>query len=377
MGWLKLKEINMRESHIRKLMSMYKEYEDLFKGENFNLFNDSLKKNLEKSRKINIAEKMEKYKRNKVRIIDANDVEYPEKLKEVIDYPLFLYIKGEKYLNSISPKEKSLVNKERRNIAVVGTRRFTKFGKSACEKIVKELLSYNITLVSGLAEGIDTVALSTSAEKEGNMIAVVGSGLDIVYPYENKALWEKISETGILLSEYPLGTKPLKWNFPKRNRIIAGLSDGILIAESFRSGGALITAELGFSMNREIFAVPGFINYPSFEGCNILIRENKAKLVTCGEDIAKEFLWDLKRERSKVGKLTDKERAVFYQLSEEMSLEELLEKIDNTLNNTDEYKIIQENKIDVSVNDILSILMSLKLKGLITETGTAKYMRTV
>ncbi len=367
----------MRESHIRKLMSMYKEYEDLFKGENFNLFNDSLKKNLEKSRKINIAEKMEKYKRNKVRIIDANDVEYPEKLKEVIDYPLFLYIKGEKYLNSISPKEKSLVNKERRNIAVVGTRRFTKFGKSACEKIVKELLSYNITLVSGLAEGIDTVALSTSAEKEGNMIAVVGSGLDIVYPYENKALWEKISETGILLSEYPLGTKPLKWNFPKRNRIIAGLSDGILIAESFRSGGALITAELGFSMNREIFAVPGFINYPSFEGCNILIRENKAKLVTCGEDIAKEFLWDLKRERSKVGKLTDKERAVFYQLSEEMSLEELLEKIDNTLNNTDEYKIIQENKIDVSVNDILSILMSLKLKGLITETGTAKYMRTV
>ncbi|MBF1333497.1 MAG: DNA-protecting protein DprA, partial [Leptotrichia sp.] len=260
MGWLKLKEVGMKDSHIRKLMNIYKKYDELFLEENFRLFNSGLKKTLEKSRNINLENKIELYERNKVRIIDANSQGYPQKLKELIDYPLFLYVKG-KDLN------KKLDN-ERRNIAVVGTRKVTKFGKSACEKIVRELLEYDVTLISGLAEGIDTVALSASVEKDGSTVAVVGSGLDIVYPYENKILWEKISEKGILVSEHPLGTKPMKWNFPKRNRIIAALSDGILIAESFKSGGALITAELGFMMDKEIFAVPGFINYPSFEGCN-------------------------------------------------------------------------------------------------------------
>lgn len=317
-GWLKLKEAGLKDSHIRKLMNIYSGYDELFLEENFRLFNSGLKKTLEKSRNINLENKIELYERNKVRIIDANSQGYPQKLKELIDYPLFLYVKG-KDLN------KKLDN-ERRNIAVVGTRKVTKFGKSACEKIVRELLEYNVTLISGLAEGIDTVALSASVEKDGSSVAVVGSGLDIVYPYENKILWEKISEKGILVSEHPLGTKPLKWNFPKRNRIIAALSDGILIAESFKSGGALITAELGFMMDKEIFAVPGFINYPSFEGCNNLIKENKAKLITTGEDIAKEFLWDLKNRKSKTDKLTCEEKIVFLQLSEELGLEEIMKK---------------------------------------------------
>ena len=245
-----------------------------------------------------------------------------------------------------------------------------------------------MTLISGLAEGIDTVALSASVEKDGSAIAVVGSGLDIVYPYENKILWEKISENGILISEHPLGTKPLKWNFPKRNRIIAALSDGILIAESFKSGGALITAELGFMMDKEIFAVPGFINYPSFEGCNNLIKENKAKLVTTGEDIAREFLWDLKNRKNKTDKLTYEEKIVFLQLSEELGLEEIMKKIknfdmssDNNEKNRDtlfenEFRL-EKNRIDIPVNKLLSILMSLKVKGLISETGTARYMRIV
>ena len=174
-------------------------------------------------------------------------------------------------------------------------------------------------------------------------------------------LWEKISDTGMIIREYPLGTAPLKWNFPRRNRIIAGLSDGIIIAESFKSGGSLITAELGFSVDREIFAIPGFINYPSFEGCNNLIKENKAKLVTCAEDIAKEFLWDINKEKSKKTKLNEEEKKVFDYLEEETGLEELMKKIGN----------------EIPVNRILSLLMSLKVKGLITETGTARYMRIV
>ena len=274
MGWLKLKEVGMKDGHVRKLMNIYNRYDELFFEENFRLFNSELKRNLEKSRNINLDSKMEFYKRNKVRIIDANSQGYPEKLKELTDYPLFLYVKGKEL--------KKGLNDERRNIAVVGTRKVTKFGKSACEKIVRELLEYEVTLISGLAEGIDTVALSASVEKDGSAIAVVGSGLDIVYPYENKILWEKISENGILISEHPLGTKPLKWNFPKRNRIIAGLSDGILIAESFKSGGALITAELGFIMDKEIFAVPGFINYPSFEGKTGNHRGRHSKRISVG-----------------------------------------------------------------------------------------------
>ena len=166
-----------------------------------------------------------------------------------------------------------------------------------------------------------------AVENQNKVTAVVGSGLDVVYPYGNRELWEKISECGTLISEYPMGTKPLKWNFPQRNRIIAGLSEGILVVESFKSGGALITAELGFTLNREIFAIPGFLNYPSFEGCNNLIKENKAKLVTSADDIAKEFLWDLSKKNSKIEKLTEDEELVFRLLVEEMNIEEISKKI--------------------------------------------------
>ena len=173
-------------------------------------------------------------------------------------------------------------------------------------------------------------------------------------------MWEKISESGTLISEYPMGTKPLKWNFPQRNRIIAGLSEGILVAESFKSGGALITAELGFTLNREIFAIPGFLNYPSFEGCNNLIKENKAKLVTSADDIAKEFLWDLSKKNSKIEKLTEDEELVFRLLVEEMNIEEISKKLP-----------------EFPVKKLFSVLMSLKIKGLIVETGATKLLKIV
>ncbi len=362
MGWIKLKEVGMKESHIRKLMGLYKDYEELYIEENFKLFNDKLKIQLEKAEKIRIDDILEKYGRHRIRIINANAGEYPKILKELVDYPLFLYVKGKELC------ENSSFNKnqnERKNIAVVGTRKMTKFGKSSCEKIVRELIEYKITLISGLAEGIDTTALTTSVEKSGKTVAVVGTGLDIVYPYENKYLWEKICNIGTVISEYPLGTQPSKWTFPRRNRIIAGLSDGILIGESFKSGGSLITAELGFSMNKEIFAIPGFINYPSFEGCNNLIKENRAKLVTCAEDIAKEFLWDINSEKTKTGKLDGNEKLIFDNIIEETSIEELIKKLNI------------DCKKNFSVNEVLSILMSLKIKGLIMETGTAGYMRII
>ena len=226
---------------------------------------------------------------------------------------------------------------------------------------MNELANYDVTVISGLADGIDTIALKTALDKEIEVVSVVGTGLDVVYPYENRDLWERIGEIGTLISEYPLGTQPTRWTFPRRNRIIAGMSDGVLVAESFKKGGALITAELAFSMNREVFAVPGFINYPSFEGCNNLIKNSKAKLATCGNDIAEEFLWDIKKEKSKLQKLTEEEKIVFETIMEEVSFEQILQNV----------------KEKIEKNKLFSIIMSLKIRGLITETNGAKYIRIV
>ena len=353
-NWLKLKEVKLTDTQIRKLMEMYNKFEDLYAAEHFKMFNNELKKKLDQAYKIDIDEIVYENSRRKIRILTPKDREYPKELKQLVDYPLFLYIKGKKI-------EKK--GRKRRNIAVVGTRKMSKYGKGACEKIVKELLEYDITLVSGLAEGIDTLALTTSLDKEGKTVAVVGTGLDVVFPQDNKYLWEKISIEGTIISEYPLGTPGSKWTFPKRNRIIAGISDGILIGESFKSGGSLITAELGFLLNKEIFAIPGFINYPSFEGCNNLIKENRAKLVTCAEDIAKEFLWDIKDTTNKVDKLENDELLVYETIIEEMSVDEIWANV---------YEILQ-----IDVKNVLSILMKLRIKGLITETGNGKYIRVI
>jgi len=363
MEWIRLKEIGMKNSHIKKIMAVFQNYEELFSEENFKLFSDDLKRKLEEAQKINLEERIALYRRNKVRIVSVNDVEYPKRLKEIKDFPVFLYLKGKKikeYDRIKIDKDKIFVD-NKRNIAVVGTRKFTSFGKSACEKIVKELSSYDVTIISGLAEGIDSIAQKKAIECEMEVIAVVGSGIDVVYPYENRDLWQKISEIGTIVSEYPLGTQPTRWTFPRRNRIIAGMSDGILIAESFKSGGSLITAELGFSMDREIFAIPGCINYPSFEGCNNLIRDNKAKLVASAEDIAKEFLWDIKKEKSKLKKLSSEEKIVFEAITEETSFEEIINK---TNEKVDKVKLF-------------SIIMSLEIKGLITETNGSKYIRII
>lgn len=367
MSWIKLEIANVDKAIIRNMMKTYKNFEEMYLDINFRTFSDDVKKILEKVNKLNIENEIEKYEKRNIRIISANDREYPKKLKKIAGYPLFLYVKGKNL-------DEFLL--ENRNIAVVGTRKMTVFGKSACSKIVSELKKYDVTIISGMALGIDTEGLIVAKEKNMKRIGIVGTGLDVIYPYENRHLWEEIGKEGILISEYPLGTKGTKWTFPSRNRIIAGLSEGILIGESYKSGGSLITAELGFSMNKEIFAIPGFINYPSFEGCNNLIRDNKAKLVTSGEDIAKEFLWDINNENSKKNKLREDEKIVFEVIDEIVSIDEMMKKIHENYNEG-VYLHCNFNIKEFTISKILSVVMVLKLKGLITETGTGKFMRLV
>ena len=205
MEWLRLKEYGMKNAHIKKLMLIFQDFEELFYEENFKLFNDELKYQLEEAVKIDMKARLDLYERNRVRIISANDKEYPKKLKEIKDFPVFLYLKGKKlkdYDKIKMDKDKISVD-SKRNIGVVGTRRATKFGKTACEKIVNELVNYNVTIISGLADGIDTIALKTALDKEIEVVSVVGTGLDVVYPYENRDLWERIGEANIRSGHNP------------------------------------------------------------------------------------------------------------------------------------------------------------------------------
>jgi DNA processing protein len=216
---------------------------------------------------------LEKYN---VKLLTCESPGYPSLLKETGDCPAVLYVRGE--LKSI----------DETSLAVVGTRRATAYGRQVTEDLVTNLVANGITIVSGLAKGIDTVAHRSTIDANGRTIAVFASGLDIVYPPENVKLAREIMQNGALVSEFPLGTKPKAENFPRRNRILSGLSRGTVVIESGETGGALITANFAAEQNREVFAVPGSIFSAMSKGPNKLIQEG-AKLVRNHMDILDEL----------------------------------------------------------------------------------------
>lgn len=220
---------------------------------------------------------------------------YPSRLKQCIDGPILMYYKG----NALPESQKV--------VSLVGTRNGTEYGREMCKKIVEGLKSHSVLIVSGLAYGIDTWAHKAALEAGLETIAVLGHGLDRIYPYANRNLAEKMCNQGGLLTEFTSGTKPDRENFPMRNRIIAGLSDAIIVVEAGEKGGALITAEIGNSYDRDVFAIPGRVGDPRSVGCNYLIRTNKAALVTSAEDICYLLNWSqstLKKNETQ-GKLFD------------------------------------------------------------------------
>lgn len=211
-------------------------------------------------------------------ILTVEMPEYPQLLKNIYAPPCVLYVMGELYdtVNTLS-------------IAIVGTRKFTDYGKNCAYNITCDLVHSGIIIVSGLATGIDTVANYSAVISGGKTIAVLGSGLDVPYPANIKPLMQKISQNGAVITEYPPGSEPLSAHFPARNRIISGLSAGVAVIEAPVKSGALITANIALEQGRDIFAVPGSINLPTFAGSNNLIKEGAAKLVTCAMDIIEEY----------------------------------------------------------------------------------------
>ena len=215
--------------------------------------------------------------KNNIQIIKITDKEYPEKLKQIYDPPKILYVKG----------NKNILNEK--SIAIIGTRMCSMYGKVIAEKISYELAKENIITISGLARGIDTYAHLGTVKAERKTIAVLGCGIDRVYPEENKILAEEIiKKGGAIISEYAIGTKPERMNFPRRNRIISGLSDGVLVVEARQRSGTFITVDFALEQGKEVYAVPGNINSATSTGTNELIKQG-AKVATGANDILEDL----------------------------------------------------------------------------------------
>jgi DNA processing protein len=242
-------------------------------------------------------------------------------LKICHDSPLLLYAKGGANLNT------------QRIISIVGTRNATDYGRNLCKQLIEELQEYNILIVSGLALGIDTAAHRESVRLNVPTVGVLGHGYDKMYPSQNRSLAEKMQENGGLLTEYASGTIPNRENFPQRNRIVAGMADATVVVEAGLKGGALITAEIANSYNRDVFAFPGRLGDEYSEGCNFLIRNNKAALLTCVADLAYSLGWE---------KNTEAKGAP----------EQLMLPIDLSADERAVYEIIQQNKTPLAIDDL-------------------------
>jgi len=250
---------------------------------------------------LNRAEKeilfIEKYRIKPLYFLDAD---YPSRLRNCLDSPIMLYYKGNAEIN---------VSKV---IGIVGTRNATDYGREICNKIVTGMVDHQVMIISGLAYGIDSCAHRCAMAAGLSTIGVLGHGLDRIYPFQNKGLAEKMIHQGGLMTDFISETKPDRENFPQRNRIIAGLCDAIVVVEAAKKGGALITADIANSYNRDVFAVPGKIGELYSEGTNFLIKINKAALIQSGEDISYMMGWDIQ----KPGK-TFQQRKLFIEMTPE------------------------------------------------------------
>ncbi|MEW6008701.1 MAG: DNA-processing protein DprA [Candidatus Omnitrophota bacterium] len=291
--------------------------------------------------------------KNKIKILSLDDSDYPTLLREIYDPPPILYVKGK-------------LEKDSLKIAIVGSRQASMYGLKMTEKFGYELASCGLTIVSGMARGIDSAAHKAALKAGGKTLAVLGSGLSCIYPPENKGLFEQISNSGAVISEFPIVTRPLSYNFPRRNRIISGLSSGILIVEAAKRSGALITVNCALEQGREVFVVPGKADSPTSFGTNKLIKEG-AKLVDDASEIIQELNLNPdpklqpSKARTKEGQnlnLNERERKILDSLVDEPVLFE---------------KILEDT--DFTTAELLSCLTRLELKGVVSQLPGKRFTK--
>lgn len=279
-----------------------------------------------------------------IRIHYFTDETYPERLKEVNDAPIVLYSKGNIELNP------------NKSIGIVGTRRATRYGLQTTSTIVAEALPSQPTIISGLAFGIDVKAHEEALKQSLPTIAVLACGLDTVYPSTHRHIARQLVHNGGLISEYPVGVKADPRHFPARNRIIAALSDAVIVVEAAKTGGALITANVAHSYDRPVFAVPGELAKKSSEGCNLLIRNMKGAIYTSFDDVVRELNWDLARE--------NRQQELFTELA---SLKGMEKRVMEVLIKNHHQLHIDElaYQTQFTHTDLAGLLLQLEFKGLI------------
>jgi DNA processing protein len=278
------------------------------------------------------------------KIVTSGDEGYPRRLKDIYDPPPVLYVRGD------------IKKQDELAVAIVGSRKTSPYGRWFTERVSRELAQQGVTVVSGMARGIDSVAHQGALSEGGRTIAVLGCGVDIVYPRENRRLYEQIMDHGAVVSEFPMGSPPESGHFPKRNRIISGLSLGVVVVQAGKGSGSLITANYALEQGRDVFAVPGNVGAESSQGTNQLIKEG-AKLVVSSGDILEEILPQWRRDENKIEEVEDRGKRLS---EEERRVYALLGDAPLHID-----AIIRETQLEPG--KVSSLLLNLELKGMVSQ----------
>ncbi len=340
---------NIGDIHAKTLVNIYGSAQAVFKAKKKELENiegigtvraKSIKDFIDLSGAEEELRFIEKYK---ISPLFITSVDYPKRLLNCYDSPALLYYRGNADLNTS------------KIIAIVGTRNNDEYGRMVCEKLVADLQSENVLIVSGLAFGIDTIAHKAALKNNLQTIGVLAHGLDRIYPPQNKLLAKQMTEQGGLLTDFISNTNPDKQNFPRRNRIVAGICDALIVIESGTKGGSLITAELANGYNKDVFAIPGRTTDTKSEGCNYLIKNNKAGLINNAADLLENMRW-VQQKRS----APKKQRELFIELSaDEKRIVEILREKENM--HVDELYL----KSGLSSSTVASALLMLEMQAIV------------
>ena len=348
---------NIGDVHIRSLLQHLGSAQDVFKARRRQLesvpgIGTVRAASIRSNRNLSVAEKELRFiETHRIRALAMGMREYPTRLMNCCDAPVLLFFRGEADLNA------------RRVLSVVGTREPTDYGKEWTSRLMAELAPFGPIIVSGLAYGIDTVAHRKALRNGLATVGILAHGLDRIYPHSNRPMAREMTEQGGLLTEFLSGTPPDAQNFPRRNRIVAGLCDAVVVVETGEKGGSLITVDIANSYNRDVMALPGRVNDPRSRGCNRLIREHRAQLVSEGRDIVEMLNWDVEpkegmaRQRMLFTELSSTEQAVLNALQVKGPLQ------------TDEIRQL----CGLRSAEAATCLLNLEMTGLVRSMPGAKY----
>lgn len=354
--WLRIKGISNKSLHI--LLDKTDDLNEIF---NSNFTQSNTFASLHPKQKVSLRRVLRErdlediigeIRFKKIKTLTILDKDYPDRLNYIYDRPCVLFLRG------------SILEEDNLSISIVGSRKSTPYGRWVCQEFARELSLKGITIVSGAAQGIDRIAHKTALENKGRTLAVLGNGLDIVYPRKNIDLYRDIPENGSLITEFSLGTEPFAYNFPQRNRIISGLSLATIVIEAEKKSGSLITAHESLDQGKNVFAVPGNINSRLSEGTNRLIKDGASPILKI-EDLFDELV-ELREsiDRKKKDKI------------DYSSLSDLEVKIVKEIEDGPKHCDLISQATSIAISEVLSILTILEIKGFVIEISSKTFSLT-